>query len=635
MKNIVLVEIGRVYGLGGIQAGEMCEFLNSGVKGMALNLENEEVNENTDIMQPLEKQRTEVKYIDLFCGLGAFHTAFNRNNILQSKVKYTCVLASDINQEVRNIYEENYGIKPEGDINEIDIDTMPDFDILCAGFPCQPFSIAGNQKGFKDKTRGNLFYKILEIVDKKQPSILMLENVKNLHTIHKGETFKIIKNELEKRGYNVSYKVIDSRYYNSPQSRHRMYIICNKDKNYTFREINRTIVPVSTIIDNTISEFFDFTPKYKLEKCSGKKGMMKYKLFNNKTGKGGRQGERVYDITKCGPTICASSGGPGAKTGLYYFDGKIRTLSINETLKMFGFDNSYKYESLSNKKNMLFYLGNSIVVNVLGELIQDLHLKSKEREIEDIKLKLLSCTNSQTAKNGYKEEELVCKDLNGELIKQAFISMLGNNYDECNRIKGNHKCDIQSDNKILRSQVKKYKKGQFQQLDRHWTCSFIENIPELDGTSQILKDLFEYPLLPNGTHVDKSKNIKKLCNFNYSQEILDNFLDLLNKYKKQILEYAFYGSNLELQPEYLFGVEYENVKRNKIVLFKIKDVIKYLEKLNFRISLRKTRILLGDDGAISLQRKGGDSGKKSSNQLQIKLILSNFIDKVFMLEYKL
>ena len=100
--------------------------------------------------------------------------------------------------------------------------------------------------------------------------------------------------------------------------------------------------------------------------------MMKYKLINKKSGKGGRQGERVYDITKCGPTICASSGGPGAKTGLYYFDGKIRTLSINETLKMFGFDDSYRYESLSNKKDMLFYLGNSIVVNVLDELIKDL-----------------------------------------------------------------------------------------------------------------------------------------------------------------------------------------------------------------------------------------------------------------------
>ena len=197
-------------------------------------VKNTELYEKTDIKRPLENKITELKYIDLFCGLGAFHTAFNRNNIFQNKIKYTCVLASDIDEGIRDIYEENYGIKPEGDINKINIDTIPNFNILCAGFPCQPFSIAGNLKGFKDKTRGNLFYKILEIVDKKQPSTLILENVKNLHTIHKGKTFKIIKNELEKRGYNVSYKVIDSRYYNSPQSRHRIYIICNKDKNYTF-----------------------------------------------------------------------------------------------------------------------------------------------------------------------------------------------------------------------------------------------------------------------------------------------------------------------------------------------------------------------------------------------------------------
>tara|TARA_B100000085_G_scaffold266137_1_gene274516 strand:- start:11545 stop:12702 length:1158 start_codon:yes stop_codon:yes gene_type:complete len=313
----------------------------------------------------------EITYIDLFCGLGAFHTAFNRNNILQNNIKYTCVLACDIDEDVRNIYEENYGIKPEGDINKINIDTMPNFDILCAGFPCQPFSIAGNQKGFQDKTRGNLFYKILEIIDKKQPSTLLLENVKNLHTIHKGETFKIIKTELETRGYNVSYKVIDSRYYNSPQSRHRIYIICNKNKNYTFREMNKPMVPVSTIIDNSITDFFDYSTRYNLEECTGN-SMMKYKLINKETGKGGRQGERVYDISKCGPTICASSGGPGAKTGLYFIDGKIRTLTINETLKMFGFDDSYQYKSLATKNKMLFYLGNSIVVNVVEELIKDL-----------------------------------------------------------------------------------------------------------------------------------------------------------------------------------------------------------------------------------------------------------------------
>lgn len=313
----------------------------------------------------------EIKYIDLFCGLGAFHTAFNKINILKNNIKYKCVFACDINEGIRNIYEENYGIKPEGDINKINIDSIPDFNILCAGFPCQPFSIAGNQSGFQHKTQGNLFYKILEIIDKKKPNTLILENVKNLHTIHNGETFKIIKNELEKRNYIFSYKIIDSKYYNSPQSRQRIYIICDKNKKYIFKEINNPIVPVSTIIDFTITDFFDYKKKYKLEKSTGK-SMIKYKLINKLTGKGGRQGERVYDITKCGPTICASSGGPGAKTGLYDFSGKIRTLSVIETLKMFGFDETYKFDSLSNKKDMLFYLGNSIVVNVLKELIINL-----------------------------------------------------------------------------------------------------------------------------------------------------------------------------------------------------------------------------------------------------------------------
>jgi hypothetical protein len=262
-------------------------------------------------------------------------------------------------------------------------------------------------------------------------------------------------------------------------------------------------------------------------------------------------------------------------------------------------------------------------------------LKLKEIEIDEMKVKSLSFTNSETAKNGYKEEELVCKDLNSETIKQALNPILGNDYNECNRITGNHKCDIQSNNKIMKGQVKKYKQGQFQQLDRHWVSGLIKNIPELNDASQILKDLFEYPLLPNGTHVDKDKSIKKLCNSNYSQEILDNFLGLLNNFKKQILEYAFLGTNIEIQPEYLFGVEYEDKKRSKIVVFKIQEVIGYLEKLKFKISHRKTAILLGDKGTISLQRKGGDSGRKCSNQLQIKIILSNLIDKVSNLQYKL
>lgn len=267
-------------------------------------------------------------------------------------------------------------------------------------------------------------------------------------------------------------------------------------------------------------------------------------------------------------------------------------------------------------------------------------LKEKNDELETLKLllkvnhiesadkaKSRSSTNSQTAKNGYKEEELVCKDLDNELIKQALVPILGDTYDKCNRIMGNHKCDIQSDNKLMMGQVKKYKHKQFQQIDRHWVSDVVENIPELNDISQILKDLFEYPLLPNGTHIDKRKTIKKLCTTNYSQDTLDNFLDTLNKFKKQILEYACFGTSSVMRPEYLFGVEYENKKRTKLVVFTMKDIICYLERLNFKISPRKTAILLGD-GTISLQRKGGDSGRKSSNQLQIKIIISNLIDKV-------
>ena len=245
----------------------------------------------------------------------------------------------------------------------------------------------------------------------------------------------------------------------------------------------------------------------------------------------------------------------------------------------------------------------------------------------------LSYINSQTAKNGYMEEELVCSDLNSITVRQSFLPMLGNSYNECNRINGSHKCDIQSTNQNLKAQVKKYKIGQFQQLDRHLISDFLETIPELDEISQILINLIELPLLPNGTHVDKSKQRKKLCSSNYDNETLDNFLVLFNNFKRRILEYAFYGNNNEMKPDYLIGVEYKKEKRVKIVTFKIEDIIDNLEKLDFKISPKKTVILLGDKGIISLQRKGGDSGKKTSNHLQIKIKVSYLIDNVHYLEH--
>lgn len=317
-----------------------------------------------------ELLKESIKYIDLFCGLGAFHSAFNR---LKDK-KYTCVFACDIDDNVRKIYELNYGIKPAGDINEINIETIPEFDILCAGFPCQPFSIAGKKEGFDDKQKGNLFYSILKIIDIKSPSTIILENVKNLLTINGGETFHTIKTELEKRGYIISFKVIDSKYY-SPQSRQRLFIIGNKSKKYDFPINPTSIIPVSSIIDNDETKYLN-CDKYNLEACEIEKRIdkckMLFKLIHKVTKKGGRQGERVYSIDSCGPTICASSGGPGAKTGLYYVNEKVRRLNVNESLKMFGFNETYKWSNIVKDEDMLFYLGNSIVVNVIKALLINL-----------------------------------------------------------------------------------------------------------------------------------------------------------------------------------------------------------------------------------------------------------------------
>lgn len=310
-------------------------------------------------------------YIDLCCGLGAFHQAFDI--ISTNTIKYECVFACDINKDIRLIYEENYDIIPFGNIFDINISKLPSFDILCAGFPCQPFSIAGNRKGFDDKHNGNIFNKLLDIIDAKQPEIIILENVKNLHTIHEGETFNYIKVQLENKGYIVSYKVIDSKFHKCPQSRKRIYIICSKQKKYEFKDIQHPVIPVSSIIDYTIDEYVQYNDKYLLEHCTGKN--LVYKLINKETGKGGRQGERVYSIHSYGPTICASSGGIGGKTGLYeIYPLKIRTLHVNEVLCMFGFKSSFKYTSLKHPKKLIGYLGNSIVVNVLVDILNDLQL---------------------------------------------------------------------------------------------------------------------------------------------------------------------------------------------------------------------------------------------------------------------
>lgn len=157
------------------------------------------------------------KFIDLFAGLGGFRIAFENSGC-------ECVFSSEIDKYVRETYKDNFGEYPSGDITMIDAKDIPDFDILCAGFPCQPFSIGGLRLGFED-TRGTLFFQVARILKEKQPSCFILENVKGLVSHDNGNTLKTIEIILGELGYEFRYKVLNAKNYGVPQNRERWYCV--------------------------------------------------------------------------------------------------------------------------------------------------------------------------------------------------------------------------------------------------------------------------------------------------------------------------------------------------------------------------------------------------------------------------
>jgi DNA (cytosine-5)-methyltransferase 1 len=163
-------------------------------------------------------------YIDLFCGIGGFHQAFNRMGA-------KCVLACDIDKDCREIYKLNYGIDPVANIKDIDEHTMPDFDLLCGGFPCQAFSQGGNKKCFEDK-RGLLFDEIIRIAKVKQPKFMFLENVKHILKVSDGKVIEYIKQKIKDTGYTLQLFQISPHNYGIPQQRERVYFVCVRNDLY-------------------------------------------------------------------------------------------------------------------------------------------------------------------------------------------------------------------------------------------------------------------------------------------------------------------------------------------------------------------------------------------------------------------
>jgi len=163
-----------------------------------------------------------MRFVDLFAGLGGFHLAL-------TQLGHECVYASEINRGLRALYKVNFGIEPEGDVRRASSQAIPEHEILCAGFPCQPFSKAGEQAGFECPKWGDLFDQVLEIMRHRRPKYLLLENVPNLENHDGGKTWARMKCDLEQIGYAVRHKRLSPHRFGIPQVRDQMFIVGSLD----------------------------------------------------------------------------------------------------------------------------------------------------------------------------------------------------------------------------------------------------------------------------------------------------------------------------------------------------------------------------------------------------------------------
>ena len=296
----------------------------------------------------------QLKFIDLFAGIGGFHLALK-------SIGMKCVFTSEIDKYARQTYAANFKDKylkdPNlftGDIWKVDYKNIPNFDILCGGFPCQPFSQAGYKRGFKDNKDGNLFFAILEILKKKKPTVFFLENVRHLKNHDSGKTFKIIYKSLQNLNYSFDYKIIKASDFELPQHRPRVYMVGfykPRLKNM-FKELSFTF-PKEIPLKKTMSDIFGKFVTKELNSNDERKVGFTLRVGG---GKSPIQDRRNWDG--------------------YIVNNKIVRLKPKQCLQMMGFPKFFKLPVSDNQA--MKQLGNSVAVNVVKEIGKEIkyHLKN-------------------------------------------------------------------------------------------------------------------------------------------------------------------------------------------------------------------------------------------------------------------
>ena len=339
------------------------------------------------IMQSLSNHLQEEKhdaaftFIDLFAGIGGMRIAFENNG-------GDCVYSNEWNKYSQQTYFANFGEQPDGDITKVDARIIPNHDILVAGFPCQPFSIAGVSKkqslgratGFEDKTQGTLFFDVCRIIKAKRPKAFLLENVKNLKSHDKGNTFKIIMESLDELNYAVFYAILDGQNY-VPQHRERILLV-GFDRQRYGKEIDFqfNISPVSPkpvmrdILEENPDERYTLSDKLwtYLQNYAAK-----HKAAGNGFGYG------IADLDGVARTLSARYYKDGSEILIAQKGKNPRRLTPRECARIQGFPDTFKIVVSDTQAYRQF--GNSVVVPLMADVaglivakIQDLERRDKE-----------------------------------------------------------------------------------------------------------------------------------------------------------------------------------------------------------------------------------------------------------------
>lgn len=322
------------------------------------------------------------KYVcaSFFAGVGGIDLAFKNAG-------FETVYANEFNKYSIETYEKNFDLEVDSrDICEVPATDIPDFDIMLAGFPCQPFSVAGNRQGFEDeKGRGNLFFELIRIIEAKKPEIIFLENVRGLVSHDDGYTFRVINNSLKEQGYYIKWQIMNTKSFgNLPQNRERIYIVAFKDKKlcdeFDFPKIIKRTKTIHSVIDfkSKVNDKYYYTDE-------------NFKYFDI-LSKNVRSDQTVYQWRRkyarenksnlC-PTLTNNMGTGGHNVPIVLTKHGIRRITPRECFNLQGFPEDFQFPKYMSDMHLYGQAGNSVSVPVIERIAKYIKraIEANDKEI--------------------------------------------------------------------------------------------------------------------------------------------------------------------------------------------------------------------------------------------------------------